>query len=298
MKGTFFMRVSMLLTALILPGVAVAGQDPAHSDNPPEETEPIPPCVVEFPEGAERDAFIVQTWPDGIVPYEFNENVNNLNRQRTRAAMQEIMDVCRVRFVPRTNQPDYLVIRDSTGNSAALGWQGGPQSVRVTSWQYRFIIVHELMHALGDNHEHQRPDRDEYIIINEENVEPGRLHNFELRPLAAPTIWYYDFDSVMHYGLWAFSANGKPTITIRPEHDNFPGIVGQITHLSEGDILGLQARYGEPLAADLSLDGRVNDVDLSILIAAWGESGVDLDDDGVCGPFDLAMLLAEWDNSE
>lgn len=258
-----------------------------------EELVPSPPCTIELPEGADRDAFIVQTWPDGIVPYEFTTNVSALNRQRTRDAMQEIMDVCQVRFILRTSEPDYLVIQSSTGNSATLGWQGGPQNVRINSWPLRFVIVHELMHALGANHEHQRPDRDEYIVINWENIRPGWVSQFEIRPLAVPE-GPYDFLSVMHYGQFTAAAGDLPTITVLPPNVRLQDRIGQRFMLSEGDALGLQARYGAPIAADLSNDGRVNDVDLSILIAAWGGSEVDFDDDGVCGPHDLAILLAAW----
>ena len=79
------------------------------------------------------------------------------------------------------------------------------------------ILRHELGHVIGLIHEHQRPDRDVYIIIHWENIIPEKTSNFTLKPLSRVfyNIWWihYDFASIMQYHPWGFSKNGKPTIT-------------------------------------------------------------------------------------
>ena len=41
--------------------------------------------------------------------------------------------------------------------------------------------VHELVHTLGFVHEHTRPDRDNFISVNTDNIEPGKEKNYEKR---------------------------------------------------------------------------------------------------------------------
>ena len=70
--------------------------------------------------------------------------------------------------------------------------------------------VHELLHTLGFVHEHTRPDRDDFISINYENIEPGEEKNFEKRPEGTSDFFEkgsvdskntpYDVLSLLHYG--------------------------------------------------------------------------------------------------
>lgn len=102
----------------------------------------------------------------------------------------------------------------------------------------RGVIQHETMHALGFWHEQSRPDRDEHVTINYDNVIQGKEINFEkqsayIDSLGAP----YDYNSVMHYHSRAFSVNGQDTI------DSNGVSIGQRIGLSPGDKLQLRLMY-------------------------------------------------------
>uniref|UniRef100_A0A3B1JQ02 Metalloendopeptidase n=1 Tax=Astyanax mexicanus TaxID=7994 RepID=A0A3B1JQ02_ASTMX len=118
-----------------------------------------------------------------------------------------------IRFVDRSTEIDYLSIENRDG-----GRTGGKQVVSLSTrgCVYHGIVQHELNHALGFYHEHTRSDRDSYVTINWQNIDPTMQYNFNkenTNNLNTP----YDYSSVMHYGKTAFTINGLNTITPIPD---------------------------------------------------------------------------------
>lgn len=201
-------------------------------------------------------------WPNGIVPFIFDVNVTMANQNLMLSAMAEWENVATVDFIQRTNEDDYVDIRDSANdeeptNSSQVGRVGGRQVINIVSWGTTFIMAHELAHALGMIHEQSRPDRDDYVRINEVNIEAGKEDNFEKRSSADvyPKQAYglrddrtYDFDSVMHYSQFDFTncnpaVAGCETIIVLPPNNAWQSLIGQRDHLSDLDQLTMSFLY-------------------------------------------------------
>merc|ERR1712140_7587 len=92
--------------------------------------------------------------------------------------------------------------------------QGGKQQLSLSSGCASLIgiPVHELMHAIGYMHEQSRPDRDQYITINWENMNSMYQSQFSVCNNCDVQDTEYDYSSVMHYPSSAFSKNGLDTI--------------------------------------------------------------------------------------
>ena len=52
---------------------------------------------------------------------------------------------------------------------------GGRQDISIAPGCTSLIPVHEIFHALGRWHEQSRPDRDNFITVNLNNVSPSKL---------------------------------------------------------------------------------------------------------------------------
>lgn len=70
------------------------------------------------------------------------------------------------------------------------------------------------MHTVGFFHEQSRTDRDEFVQIMWDNIDRDSKDQFDkyttrtINDLDLP----YDYGSIMHYGPYAFTKNGKRTI--------------------------------------------------------------------------------------
>jgi len=198
-------------------------------------------------------------WPDGIVPYEFDDNVSEVDKERMIEAMAVWEDAANINFVPRTEEdPSYIHIKDSNMNASAVGMFLGEQVVQIYNWDKKFIMAHELGHALGFWHEHSRYDRDGHIMINRDNVDmtgEDFEDNFgKESKLYAHVYGPYDYDSIMHYDQYAFSLCENPesdpnncrTIIVKsPWNVKWQDVIGQRDHLSDLDALTMSFLYPE-----------------------------------------------------
>ena len=50
-------------------------------------------------------------WPDGVVPYTFHESMISSQEARIHRAMEFITNKTCLKFVPRTDEPSYIIYR-------------------------------------------------------------------------------------------------------------------------------------------------------------------------------------------
>ncbi len=149
-------------------------------------------------------------WPNAEVPYTIDTvNLPAALVTDIRNAIKHWEALTPLRFKDRTNQKDYVYFTTGDGCSSAIGRDGDRQEINLAA-NCGQAVVHELGHAIGLFHEQSREDRNEHVIIHSSNVTWGKGHNFD----KYSDLWFsydgqdlgpYDFNSVMHYGSFAFS---------------------------------------------------------------------------------------------
>lgn len=92
--------------------------------------------------------------------------------------------------------------------------------------------IHEIGHTVGLWHEQSREDRDAFVTIHWDKIQPGYEHNFDQHITDGDDIGAYDYGSIMHYPRNAFTVDGSDTITPLVA----TATIGQRTALSAGDI--------------------------------------------------------------
>ncbi|XP_047457107.1 hatching enzyme 1.2 isoform X2 [Mugil cephalus] len=175
------------------------------------------------------------------VAYRLSPEYSEIETRVIKKAMENVEQGTCVRFVPRTHQRDFIDIQPKSGCWSYLGSRGGGQTVSLQSPHCLQVgvISHEFMHTLGFVHEQSRFDRDNYVTIMWPNIWRDRLRNFEKfrsDGLDLP----YDYGSIMHFGMYAYSQDGEPTIIAKNSKDIK---LGQRSSLSNIDKLKINRLY-------------------------------------------------------
>ncbi|KAF8794421.1 Astacin-like metalloprotease toxin 1 [Argiope bruennichi] len=152
-------------------------------------------------------------WPYAKVPYVIDQSLQGYGNMFN-AAFQNYHQYTCVRFVPRTNERDYVYIFAGQGCYSHVGKTGGQQPLSLgNGCLYVGTTIHELGHAIGFYHEQNRSDRDDYLHIYLDNVVRGMESNFaKLSPNQNILYTTFDYNSIMIYGNTAFSHNGYWTM--------------------------------------------------------------------------------------
>ncbi|XP_055349152.1 uncharacterized protein LOC129596022 isoform X2 [Paramacrobiotus metropolitanus] len=186
-------------------------------------------------------------WSGGIVPFVIAPSFTAEERLTILTSLQKMSNAtghC-VTFVPRVHHRDFVRFLRHTECSSHFGRQGGGQQLRLSPAcaMDPGDIQHEAMHALGFLHEMSRPDRDQHISINYDNILQGNRHNFDIRVRNTRTFGLpYDYASIMHYPVFAAAKDKtKPTIipTKKPAQ-----CIGQKYGLSFLDVVKIKIAYG------------------------------------------------------
>uniref|UniRef100_A0A915LLX2 Peptidase M12A domain-containing protein n=1 Tax=Meloidogyne javanica TaxID=6303 RepID=A0A915LLX2_MELJA len=146
-------------------------------------------------------------WPRARIPYTVSSQYTSYGRERIAEAIDEYHKKTCVEWTPKAaNDIDYVHILPDDGC---------------------YSLVENSLHSVGFFHEQSRTDRDDYVNILWDNIDPT------LRD---------DYSSVMHYGPLAFSKNGKPTI--EPKEKSVT--IGQRLGFSPTDLYKVNKLYNCP----------------------------------------------------
>jgi Astacin (Peptidase family M12A) len=163
-------------------------------------------------------------WPNGIIPYTINEDDFPPGNSPERVAIEAAVTAWNTstNITLRLRQPvdagnsyvEFVAGDDSTTCNSPVGRQHGvfgfPRRQEIECNLSANVLIHEIGHAVGLFHEHQRDDRDWHVIVTDNNAYitgDRRTRNFGKKGEAGDDIGTYDFASVMHYDERTFAVS-------------------------------------------------------------------------------------------
>uniref|UniRef100_A0A3B4EZE4 Metalloendopeptidase n=1 Tax=Pundamilia nyererei TaxID=303518 RepID=A0A3B4EZE4_9CICH len=168
-------------------------------------------------------------WPKNngrvVVPYRISNQYSRRERNVIEQGLRSFEAATCVSFRPQSRERDFLDIQSRDGCYSFVGRRGGGQivSLRRQGCVFHQIVQHEVLHALGFDHEQTRSDRDQHVRILLEN-----------------TTITICLTTVCLHPRFAFSRDREPTIVPIPDENV---AIGRATEMSANDILRVNRLY-------------------------------------------------------
>ncbi|KAJ8726151.1 hypothetical protein PYW07_000849 [Mythimna separata] len=202
----------------------------------------------------------LKLWHKGIIPYYIDtvSYSDKILRDRIRLFLNTVNSLTMLRFVelpspPEDEQTRYVFFVNRRAQLACFDHSTleftnhGVQQVHLG---YDCLssdgeLAKAVLSIAGVPPQHNAPNRDQYIKINEENIMPDKKHLFEKVSLED---WVfdcesYDYQSASHYSNHQYSVNGRATIEVQPERALAGSNLGVNNKFTKTDIMKLRMLY-------------------------------------------------------
>lgn len=198
-----------------------------------------------------------------MVRFVYDRNLTSSQRNCIKQALLELQGKTNLRFYNATGEPtrdpvygfDYPYINFvSVGprdvSYSYVGRIGGKQDIALADFAFwgsyygdYGVIEHEICHAVGMLHEQSRPDRDNYVTINWNNLTNDGRAQFEKQSSNYFYRGSYDFNSLMGYDSYTSSTSvvrdtSKPMYTKKDGSNIYQG-----STVSEQDRMWINYLY-------------------------------------------------------
>ena len=196
-------------------------------------------------------------WTNGRIPYVIDASMASTTAN-IQAAINDYHTKTVIRWVPRTNEKDYVEFKAWSSPSAgsSVGMQIGKQWIMVHAGEGIGTLIHEMGHTVGLYHEFQNPDQVKWTSfvgnINnandkfcKESFYDTAVYTADKPPQGISKYHRWDSQSQMHYfhGCWLNAGAPLQINSNYPGHKKVYPVNGWL--LSPGDAITINGLYSD-----------------------------------------------------